>query len=112
MQCRSEEKRSGAAGAFGSAASTSGTEIDAAVKLETVHLKIDVDGLRFFKEFRVDDKGVPIDLEFAIRFNWLIQSHGQAGAPSAAFVEENPDRFDVFAFEILGDLFDGRLRHC
>jgi hypothetical protein len=100
---------SGAAGSFGTTASAAGTEVDPAVQFEAVHVKIHLDGLGFFEKVLVDDEFVTIDLECFIRLDRLVQSHGQAGAASPAFVQEYPDRLNVFTFEILGDLVDRRL---
>lgn len=72
-------------------------------------MEIDLDRLGFFKKVRIDDEFKTVDVKRLVRIGKLIQSHGQARAPSAAFVEKNPDRFDVFSFEILGNLLDCRL---
>jgi hypothetical protein len=102
--------RSGAAGTFGAATGTTGAKVDAAVQFEAVHVKIDFDGLGLFQEIGVDDKLISVHVEGFVGIGRLIQSHGQAGTASAAFVEENPDRLDLFPFEIFGDLLDCRLR--
>jgi hypothetical protein len=72
-------------------------------------VEINLNRLGFFKKFRVDDEFKTVDVKRLVRIGKLIQSHGQAGAPSAAFVEENPDRFDIFSFEIFGNLLNCRL---
>jgi hypothetical protein len=102
--------RSGTAGAFGATAGAPGTKINGTIQLETIHLEIHFDGLRFFQEFRIDDKLETVDVKGFIRINKLIQSHGQARAPSPAFVEENTDWFDLFSFEIFCNLLNCRLR--
>jgi len=101
--------RSGAAGAFGTATGATGAEVYPAVQFETVLMEIDLDGLGFFKKFRVDDELKTVDVKRLVRVGKLIQSHGQSWASSAAFVEENPDRFDILSFEILGNLLNCRL---
>jgi hypothetical protein len=85
-----------------------GTKIDAAVELETIHLEIDLDRLRFFKKCFVDDVFVTVNLILLVRFIGLIQSHGQAGSASAALVQEDPDGLNLFVTEIRGDLLSGR----
>ena len=72
-------------------------------------MEIDLDWLGFFEKLRVDDELKTVDVKRLVRIGKLIQSHGQAGAPSAAFVEKNPDRFDIFSFEIFGNLLNCRL---
>ena len=72
-------------------------------------MEINLDWLCFFKKFRVDDELKTVDVKRLIRIGKLIQSHGQARAPSAAFVEKDPDRFDIFSFEIFGNLLNCRL---
>jgi len=72
-------------------------------------MEINLNGLSFFQKFCIYDEFKTIDVKRLVRIGKLIQSHGQAGAPSAAFVEENPDRFDIFSFEIFGNLLNCRL---
>ena len=72
-------------------------------------MEIDLDWLGFFEKLRIDDELKTVDVKRLVRIGKLIQSHGQAGAPSAAFVEKNPDRFDIFSFEIFGNLLNCRL---
>lgn len=102
---------SGAAGTLGTAAGASGAEVDARVQFETIHVKIHLNGLCFFQKFRVNDKFKVVNVEGCICVGKLIQSHGQAGAPSAALIEENPDGLDILSFEIFGNLLNCRLRY-
>jgi hypothetical protein len=68
------------------AAATAAAELDAAIQLETVHMKIDFYGLGAIQKFLVDDVFKTAHIEFLILFIRLIQSHGQARSASAAFV--------------------------
>jgi hypothetical protein len=106
---RNRQGRSGAAGSLGSAAGATGTKVYPAVQLKTVLLKIHLDGLGFFHKIGVDDELEAVDVKRRVRVGKLIQSHGQAGAPSAAFVEENTNRFDIFSLEVFGNLLNCRL---
>jgi len=72
-------------------------------------MEIYLNGLGFFQKFRVDDELETVNVKRLVRIGKLIQSHSQAGAPSAAFIEENPDRFDILSFEIFGNLLNCRL---
>jgi len=90
------------------AAATAAAELNAAIQLETVHMKIDFNGLGAIQKFLVDDVFETAHIEFLILFIRLIQSHGQAGSASAAFVEKNADGLDILAVEIGRDLFRGR----
>jgi hypothetical protein len=101
--------KKGAAGALGSAAGATAAEINAAIQLESVHVEIHFNRLGFFEKLRIDDKFKTVDVEFRIRFGKLIQSHGQARAPSPALVEEDANGLDLFPFEILGNLLNCRL---
>jgi hypothetical protein len=101
--------RSGAAGPFGTAAGAPGAKVDTAVQLEAILLEIHLDGFGFFHEFRVDDEFESVNVKCRVRVGKLIQSHGQAGTPSAAFVEKNADRFDIFSLEVFGNLLNCRL---
>jgi hypothetical protein len=101
--------RSGAAGTFGTAASATGAEVDAAVQLEAVLMKIHLDRLGFFQKFRVDDEFKTVNVKLFVRISKLIQSHGQAGTPSAAFIQKNADGFYIFSLEIFGNLVNCRL---
>lgn len=74
-------------------------------------MKIDFDGLGLLKKILIDNELKSIDLENLIRIYLLIQSHGQTGAASAAFVEEDPNGLDLFTFEIFGNLLNRRLRY-
>jgi hypothetical protein len=67
-------------------ASAAGSEIHAGLQLESIHVKVDFNGLGFFQELFVDDILVSVHFVSLIRVIGLIQSHGQAGAPSATFV--------------------------
>jgi hypothetical protein len=106
---RNRQGRSGAAGSLGSAAGATGTKVYPAVQFKTVLLKIHLDGLGFFHKIGVDDELEAVDVKRRVRVGKLIQSHGQAGAPSAAFVEENTNRFDIFSLEVFGNLLNCRL---
>jgi hypothetical protein len=92
------------------AASTTGTDvkINAAIKFKSMHMEIDFDGLRFFKKCFVNDEFMTVNLVFLIGIIGLIQSHGQAGPASTAFVQENPDGLHLFVAKICGDLLSGR----
>ena len=73
-------------------------------------MEINLDGLGFFQKFLIDDKLKTVNVKRLIRVDKLIQSHGQAGAASAALVEEDSDRFDFFSLEVFGNLRNCRLR--
>jgi hypothetical protein len=92
------------------AAGTTGTgpKIDSALEFKTIHVEINLDGLRFFKECFVNDVFKAVNLVLLIRIVGLIQSHGQARAASAALVQENPDGLNLFVFKICGNLLSGR----
>jgi hypothetical protein len=100
--------RSGAARSRGAAAGATGTKVEGAVQLEAVHVEVHLDRLGFFQELRVDEKFETVDGNLGVSIGRLIQSHGQAGAPSPAFVEKNPDRLNFLPFEIFGNLFNCR----
>jgi hypothetical protein len=85
-----------------------GAKVDVAVELETIHVKVHFDGLGFLHEVLVYDVLETVNIKRFIVFVRLIQSHGQSGAPSPAFVEKDADRLHRFAFEILGNLLSGR----
>ena len=57
-----------------------------AVEFKAVHMKIDFNRLGFFKKLFVYDVLVTVYFKFLIGVGGLIQSHGQAGAASAAFI--------------------------
>jgi hypothetical protein len=92
-------------------ASRTGIKIQTAIEFEAVHMKINFDGLRFFEKGFVNDILVPVDFVFLVCIIGLIQSHGQAGTASTAFVEKNPDGLHLFVAEIRGDLLSGRGRN-
>jgi hypothetical protein len=83
-------------------------EIDTAIEFETVHMKIDFYGLRTFEELFVDNVGVTLHFKLFIRVIGLIQSHGQAGTASAAFIQKDSYRTNLFVAKIGRDLFGGR----
>jgi hypothetical protein len=94
----------GAAGA----AATAGVEIDAAIEFESVHMKINLYGLCTFEELFVDDIFVAVHFKLFVSVVGLIQSHGQAGTASAAFVQKDSHRANIFVAKIGRDLFGGR----
>lgn len=73
--------------------------------------KIDLDGLGFFEELFVDQILKAINVKFFIIFLRLVQSHCQSGAASAAFVEKDTDRLNLFSIKIGGDLLCSRRGH-
>lgn len=73
-------------------------------------MEIHLDRLGFLQKILVDNKLETINIERRVRVDRLVQSHGQAGAPSPALVEENPDRLDFFSLEVFGNLLNCRLR--
>jgi hypothetical protein len=83
-------------------------ELKTAVELESIHVEIDLYRFRTLEKIFVDDELETIHIELLIRVIGLIQSHGQAGAASAAFIQEDPDGTDILAFEIGRNLFTGR----
>jgi hypothetical protein len=89
-------------------ASSAAIELKGAVQLESVHVEIDLDRFGAFEKIFIDHKLKTVHIELLIRVIGLIQSHGQAGAASAAFIEEYPDRPDLLALEIGRDLLTGR----
>jgi hypothetical protein len=68
------------------AATVGGSKINTAIKFESVHMEIYFDGFGAFKELFVDDVSVITNFKFFISVVRLIQSHGQPGAASAAFI--------------------------
>ena len=96
------------AGSGGAAAGTTAAEIDTAIQLEPVHMKIDFNGLGAIQELLVDNILETAHIKFLVIAGRLIQSHGQAGTTSAALVQKNPDGLDLFALEIGRDLLGGR----
>jgi hypothetical protein len=93
----------GAAGASPAAA-----ELHVAIQLEAIHMEIDFYRLDAFEEILVDDILVAVHVKIPIRFVRLIQSHGQAGTASAAFVQKNSNGANLLALEICRNLFSGR----
>jgi hypothetical protein len=89
-------------------ASAAGIQLKPAVQLESIHVKIDLNRFGAIKEIFIDHKLETVNIELLIRIIGLIQSHGQAGSASAAFIEENPDGTNFLALEIGRDLFTGR----
>ncbi|MEJ2641576.1 MAG: hypothetical protein P8010_18570, partial [Desulfosarcinaceae bacterium] len=81
------------------------------IELETVHVKVYLNGLGFLHEIFVYDVLETVNIVGFIVLVRLIQSHGQSGAPSPAFVEKDADRLHLFAFEILGNLLSGRFSY-
>jgi hypothetical protein len=61
-------------------------EFHATIQFESVHVKIDFDGLSTLKKLIVNDILVTVHLKCLVRIVGLIQSHGQAWPPSAALV--------------------------
>jgi hypothetical protein len=59
--------RSGATGTLGAAAGAAGAEVDTAVQLEAVLMKIHLDGLGFLQKFRVDDKFKTVNVKRLVR---------------------------------------------
>ena len=93
---------------MGSATGAAGTEIDTAVELEAHGRKIDFNRLGFLQKFRIDKVLKAIDLKDAVGVLRLIQSHGQGRTASAAGVEKNSDRGNLFVFKVRGNLFGRR----
>jgi hypothetical protein len=95
---------------FGSAATrtTAGVEFDAAIELETVHVKIHLNGLGAVQELFIDDIFKTVHIKLLVQIVGLIQSHGQAWTASAAFVQKNPDGTNIFAFKVGRNLFRRR----
>jgi hypothetical protein len=71
-------------------------------------VKIDFNGFGAIQEIFIDDIFETIHIEFSVLLIRLIQSHGQAGSASSAFVQKNPNRPDLFVLEVGLDLFSGR----
>jgi hypothetical protein len=108
---KNSQGRSGTAGPLGAATGAASAKVDTAIQFEAVLLEIHFDGFRFFHEFGVDDKLESVDVKCRVRVSQLVQSHGQAGTPSAAFVEKNANRFNFFSLEVFGNLLNCRLCH-
>jgi hypothetical protein len=89
-------------------ASTTSVKLKTAVQLESIHVEIDLYRFGAIEKVFIDDKLKTVHIELLIRVIGLIQSHGQAGAASAAFIKKNPDGTDFLALEIGRDLLTGR----
>jgi hypothetical protein len=89
-------------------ASAAAVGLKSAVQLESIHVEIDLYRFGALEKIFVDDKLKTVHIELLIRVIGLIQSHGQAGATSAAFIEEDPNGTDFLAIEIGRDLLTGR----
>jgi hypothetical protein len=88
-----------------------GVKLKTAVQLESIHVEIDLYRFGAIEKVFIDDKLKTVHIELLICVIGLIQSHGQAGPASAAFIEEYPDGADFLALEIGRDLFTGRRCH-
>jgi len=88
-----------------------GAKVDVTVQLETIHVKVHFDGFGFLHELFVYDVFKTVNIIRFVVFIWLIQSHGQSGAPSPTFIEKDADRLHRFAFEVLGNLLSGRFSY-
>jgi len=77
------------------AASASGipAEIDGAVDLEVVIDDVDVYGLGFFQELRVDNKIEAVKSKALVIFCRLIQSQSESRSASARGLQVDTDRF-------------------
>jgi hypothetical protein len=89
-------------------ASPAVAQLKTAVQFEPVHMEIDLYRFGAIEEIFVDYKLETIHIELLIRIIRLIQSHGQAGTASAAFIKEDPNGTDFLAFKIGRNLFTGR----
>jgi hypothetical protein len=96
---------------LGAAAASASAEIHTAVQLEPVHVKVHFNGLGLLEKRFVDDILVTVYLKCLVFIVWLIQSHGQAGAPSTTTVQKNADRANLFVTEVCLDLLSGRRCH-
>jgi len=72
-------------------------------------MEIDLYGFCAFQKIFIDDILVAVHIKLLIRVIGLIQSHGQAGTASAAFVQEDPNGPDFLVLEICRNLFGGRM---
>jgi hypothetical protein len=70
-------------------------------------MKIDFNGIGFFKKIFVDQILIAIDIKLLIHIVRLIQSHGQTGTASSAFIQENAYGLDFLSLEIFSNLFCG-----
>ena len=91
--------------AAASACGIGGTEFDAGIDLKPVSQKIDLYGLGFLIEFFFHDKLETIYVKDTIVFLGLIQSHCQGRAASAACIQKDPNRCDLFAVKVCLNLF-------
>jgi hypothetical protein len=89
-------------------ASAAAVELKTAVQLESIHVEIDLYRFGAIEKIFVNNKLKTFHIELLIRVIGLIQSHGQAGAASATFIEEYPNGTDFLVLEIGRDLFTGR----
>ena len=92
----------------GAAAAATPTELQVAIEFEPIHVEVHFDGLGALKKIPVDDILIAVNFKLLIRLVRLIQSHGQAGTASAAFIEKNSNGAYIPTFEIRRDLFTGR----
>ena len=90
------------------ASASSSTELQTAIQFEPIHMEIDFNGFCAFQEILIDDILIAVHIKLLIRVIGLIQSHGQAGAASAAFVQEDSNRTNLLILEICRNLFSGR----
>jgi hypothetical protein len=100
-----------AAGTGGSATGTSRTEIESTIELESVDQEVNLYRFGFFKEILADQVLESVDIENLIVVFWLIQSHCQTGAASAAFVQEDPDRTHFLPIKVCSYLLRSRGCH-
>ena len=89
------------------AGASAAAELQTAIQFEPIHMKIDLNGFGALQEIFIDDILIAVHIKFLIRVVGLIQSHGQAGTASAAFVQEDPNGTDLFVLEICRNLFCG-----
>jgi hypothetical protein len=103
------QSASAAAGCFTRAATVAPRpEVNAAIKLETVHVEIDLYRIGALQEFLIDDVRESFDIKLFILIVRLVQSHGQTRAASSAFIEKNPNGPNILILEIFGNLCRGR----
>jgi hypothetical protein len=67
-------------------ASAAGIKLKPAIQLESIHVEIDFYRFGAIEEVFIDNKLETVHIELLIRVIGLIQSHGQAGSASAAFI--------------------------
>jgi hypothetical protein len=85
-----------------------GVKLYGAIELEAIRLEINLYGLRAVEKIFVNDVFVTIYVKLLVQIIWLIQSHGQAGTASAAFIQKNTDGPNVLAFKVGCNLFRRR----